>query len=632
MKRITLLAGLLVCGLLFAGQPPLNLLAQITTAKYPDADVVTVFDSTAFAVEASGRNVRHEHLLVKLLTQAGKERFDKYTESYTTIYNTLKFTLARVITPEGKVIDVPAKSITDVPMPCFEDQKFILPNVHIVTVTFPGLEVGSSIEVMVEDRTHDPAMDNEFDTYDVFQNFDPIVSKTTSVTTPSSMKLRWQAYNGTVQHDSVKSGSRITRTWSAHDVARIVDEPQMPPFPDVAPKVLIATLPDWQSMSRWYYSLSRPQFDTDTALDHKIQELTAGKTNTDSKILALYYFVASNIRYVETELSGKKGGYTPEKASLTYQKRYGVCRDKAGLLVAMLRHIGVDAYIVLTNPGERVEKELPVDQFDHAIVAIRRADGSYYYADPTAQYCRELLAPVEMDKGVLVCDSLGEDLAYTPVLPGDHDVSTVTLTDTLAADGSLRGNMVMALRGISELGMRYMLNAMPPEMRKQQLNSFMRALGSSAVMDTYTITDPTDMTVPLGIRLQFHVPNFATVNGNELSFSSSGGSSMGMGGSAWSLPTRKYPIYFGTTLGSDNTGRMTLPPGYRVKLLPDTFTIAMPRIGLIRQTVNVTGGVLTGQGEFRLNSLLIPLSDYAEFRAAMGRAEDAGRQQVVLTK
>jgi transglutaminase-like putative cysteine protease len=631
MKRITLLAGVLICGLLFAAQPPLDLLARVTTEKYPDADVVTVFDSTAYAVEASGRNVRHEHLLVKLLTQAGKERYDKYTESYTTIYNTLKFTLAQVITPQGKVIPVPAKSITDVPMPCFEGSKFILPNVHIVTVTFPGLEVGSSIEVIVEDRTHNPAMDNEFDTYDVFEDFDPIISKTLSVTTPASMKLRWHAYNGTVQCDSVKSGSRVTRTWSAHDVARIVAEPQMPPLPDVAAKVLISTQPDWQSMSRWYYNLSRPQFETDTALDRKIEELTVGKTDTDSKILALYYFVAANVRYVETELSGKKGGYTPEKASLTYQKRYGVCRDKAGLLVAMLRHIGVDACIVLTNPGERVEKELPVDQFDHAIVAIRRADGSYYYADPTVEYCRELLAQVEMNKGVLVCDSLGEDLAYTPVLPGDHEVSVTTLTDTLAPDGMLRGNMVLALRGVVELGMRNMLNRIPPEMRKQQLNNFVLALGPSAVMDTYAMTDPADMAAPLEVRLHFQVPNFATVSGNELSFASSGGSSMGLGGAPWSLPTRKYPVYLGMTLGSDNIGRMTLPPGYRAKLLPDTFNIARPDIS-VRHTVNVTGNLLAGQSEFRLNSLLIPLSDYAALRAAMSRVEEVGRQQVVLTK
>jgi hypothetical protein len=150
-------------------------------------------------------------------------------------------------------------------------------------------------------------------------------------------------------------------------------------------------------------------------------------------------------------------------------------------------------------------------------------------------------------------------------------------------------------------------------------------------MDTYTLTDPTDLAVPLEVRLHFQVPNFATVSGNELSFSSSGGMSMGLGNQPWSLPTREYPIYFGMTLGSDNIGRMTLPPGYRAKLLPDTFTIAGPDIS-VRHMVKVTGNLLLGQGEFRLSSLLIPLSDYAAVRATMSRVEEVGRQQVVLTR
>ena len=40
-------------------------------------------------------------------------------------------------------------------------------------------------------------------------------------------------------------------------------------------------------------------------------------------------------------------GYEPHDVSLTFSKRYGVCRDKAALLAVMLRAAGFDAFPVL---------------------------------------------------------------------------------------------------------------------------------------------------------------------------------------------------------------------------------------------------------------------------------------------
>ena len=152
MKKMTVVMMLVLAGsVLLAAKPPLDILAQITKDKYPDADVVTVFDSTQIKLEADGSNVREHHLLVKILTDAGKNEYSNYRDGYMATYDKLTIKFARVIGPDGKVTDVLAKDITDVPMPCFEGEPFILPNVRLVTATFHELEVGSAIEVGVED-------------------------------------------------------------------------------------------------------------------------------------------------------------------------------------------------------------------------------------------------------------------------------------------------------------------------------------------------------------------------------------------------------------------------------------------------------------------------------------------------
>ena len=58
------------------------------------------------------------------------------------------------------------------------------------------------------------------------------------------------------------------------------------------------------------------------------------------------------------------------------QRHYGDCKDKANLLVAMLRAAGIPANLALlsTGPGRDVDPQLPgINQFDHAIVYVPAA-------------------------------------------------------------------------------------------------------------------------------------------------------------------------------------------------------------------------------------------------------------------
>ena len=76
-------------------------------------------------------------------------------------------------------------------------------------------------------------------------------------------------------------------------------------------------------------------------------------------------------------------GFEPHDVCLTFDKKYGVCRDKAGLLVAMLRTAGFEAYPVLTSVGKQGDPGIPDYFFNHAIVAVSLKPGQYTLMDPT---------------------------------------------------------------------------------------------------------------------------------------------------------------------------------------------------------------------------------------------------------
>ena len=107
-------------------------------------------------------------------------------------------------------------------------------------------------------------------------------------------------------------------------------------------------------------------------------------------------------------------GYEPHDVALTFENRYGVCRDKAALLVALLRLAGVEAYPVLIHAGAKMDPEIPSPYFNHAVVAVARPASGYLLMDPTDESTKDLLPAYLSDKSYLVARPEGERLLTSP--------------------------------------------------------------------------------------------------------------------------------------------------------------------------------------------------------------------------
>ncbi|MBN2464434.1 DUF3857 and transglutaminase domain-containing protein [candidate division WOR-3 bacterium] len=641
-RTIRLVSALaLLAGAASAAAPPIALLKTITLDRYPDANAVVVFDSTLVTLQADGRNVTRRHKLVKILTEQGKQQYATTWDEYCLTYSRAEVRLARVISPDGRVTNVSRKDIVDVAAPLWEGSKFVLPNVRVKSIQFPGLALGSSVEWITVDIMHNPVMDGQYDDEQYFSSRNPVLDLAYTIDAPATMKFRWLVKGGSLDTSFATRGRRQRMTWSAHDVPRLVYEPLMP-YRESMTRLLVCTQPDWQTWSRWYYDLCSTQYDIDSTLARAVDSLTAGAETEDAKVRALYNFVNQRIRYVETSYSGRKAGYQPEKISLTFEKRYGVCRDKAALLVGMLRHVGVDAYITLTNPGSQTDAELPVDQFNHATVAVRRPDSSLYYLDPTAENSRQYLAASEMNRGVLVATEEGDDLRYTPLIPADSNRLEVSIDDTLWADGSLSGAVVLTPIGQQEFGLRSMVLYLPPLKQKQRFENYLRVFGPGACLDTMTMTDPRDLDQPLVIRLHFSVPDFATVLAPKSKVANlrstirftlpKAGNGMFTGSVlSWAstMPVRKYDVDIHSTMAWHMIHRMTLPRGFRTVFVPDPLAQTHDRFEA-KSATSTEGRLLTNEAWFRLKDPLVPVAEYQNLRNLLAATEELERQHVML--
>ncbi len=120
-------------------------------------------------------------------------------------------------------------------------------------------------------------------------------------------------------------------------------------------------------------------------------------------------------------------------------RRFGDCKDKAALMIALLREVGVPAELVLvrTRRGGHLDTEpASLAIFDHAIVYVPKLDR---YLDGTAEFSGLTELPAQ-DQGVVVLrvGPRGSVLTQTPVLPSSDNHVERRWQVALEASGDAR--------------------------------------------------------------------------------------------------------------------------------------------------------------------------------------------------
>ncbi|HEV7385219.1 MAG TPA: DUF3857 domain-containing protein [Phenylobacterium sp.] len=113
------------------------------------------------------------------------------------------------------------------------------------------------------------------------------------------------------------------------------------------------------------------------------QAIAARTTDPKARAFAALRLVEDKTRYFFIGMGD--GSYVPAAADDTWARRFGDCKAKTALLLAILKNLGLDAEPVLVNlgAGDGVD-ELPpsVAAFNHVIVRVK-IDGKSYWLDGT---------------------------------------------------------------------------------------------------------------------------------------------------------------------------------------------------------------------------------------------------------
>ncbi|XOV78635.1 MAG: DUF3857 domain-containing protein [Aestuariibacter sp.] len=148
------------------------------------------------------------------------------------------------------------------------------------------------------------------------------------------------------------------------------------------PTIYYSETQTWKDVNNWALKLY-----ADLGLNMEVKRVaeTISQQSADPKqqlVLALA-FVQQNIRYVGVQLG--ENSHLPTPASETLAQKYGDCKDKTVLLLAIIKELGLTGYpaLVETDIGQSLTQIQPsISRFDHVLVNAV-VDGVNYWLDPT---------------------------------------------------------------------------------------------------------------------------------------------------------------------------------------------------------------------------------------------------------
>lgn len=149
---------------------------------------------------------------------------------------------------------------------------------------------------------------------------------------------------------------------------------------------------DWSEVS----VLMSPLFERASTLEEgsplqaEIDRIAAAWATPAERASAALRLVQDDIRYLALAMG--EGSLIPASADATWRSRFGDCKAKTALLIALLRGLGIEAEpaLVSTNFGDGLDQRLPMlGVFDHVLVRAT-LDGRVWWIDGTRQGDRTL--------------------------------------------------------------------------------------------------------------------------------------------------------------------------------------------------------------------------------------------------
>ena len=588
-----------------------------------------LLDATVTEVHPSGLSRTLRQRLLQVIDEAGAAWGATHVIPYNPDRQAVDLRAARVHRASGQVVSRGLQRERDLSEPWAG----LWYDIKALEVRFAGLRPGDIVELeyLVEDVAESNLLADYFgDLVDLQQQL-PVRRFRYTLLTPADrpIRVRHPRLERVRYGESVQGRVRVQR-WTAADLGRVAVEPKMPGLSEVADYIHVSTYSSWRQVGRWYWNLIEEQLKPSRRVADQARRITASSRTQLERIQAIHNFVAQNTRYVGLEFGIHS--YKPYSAAQVLARRFGDCKDKATLMIALLKQVGIDAQMVLvrTRRRGRVDPSPPsLAPFDHAIVYI---PARRLYLDATAEFAGTGELPYQ-DQGVMalhVPPTGAPRLVTTPVLGASQNTTRVEEQIWVAADGKVRIREDRTITGQAAHKWRSYYQA--ADSRRDRFEKTYNGWIGSATVRWVKMPGLEELERPVQVRAEVMVDGLARLEGpGRISLPPGSGVDTSLVQAYGRLTTRVHPLQLDFPWRSLQRVRLAPPAGWSVAVVPRDQSVTTPFGRYIRRSRRL-GQELEVTQEVWLEQARIEPQRYARFREFLQQLDRLLAERVVLVK
>jgi len=572
----------------------------------------------------NGLASRFHQVVFQPLTDAAAAEAREYAFGFQADIETVQLRGARVYHPNGQT----EEAVESGEGPANDPSIATYTSARAFYVHFPRLSPGDVVELQY--RIEDVAARNEFADYfgevEYMQGKEPIGRAEYVLITPKSRAFYFNKPNvpGLARAIDEKGDSRVYH-FTALDVPPITPEANQPPYSELLGHVHVSTYKSWDEMARWYWGLVKDQLITDDEVKRRVAEVTKGKTTDRDKVRAVYDYVVQKTRYVALEFGIH--GFKPYRCAQIFARGFGDCKDKATLIVAMLKELGIPSTLVIVRTGMRGDFETDpasLAPFDHAIAYVPSLD---LYLDGTAENTGSAELP-SMDRGALALqvNEGRPKLVHLPDPPAKESVTSRKVDVTMTPDGAAQVDWRAEVTGVSASSWRSRYHA--EGSRKERVQEDLTSEFAGLEIGQVDASNLDDIEAKVELHVRAKAPRLGRREGDRVSLP------MGPDGHMVKeyapLAARRLDLRLHAQTVNESDWTVHLPPGAKVVSAPARAQGTSP-FGSYAVEVEAGGAVAHVKTTITMTRTRIAAAEYPQFRAFCEAADRALGQRLVVS-
>lgn len=355
----------------------------------------------------------------------------------------------------------------------------MLDGVLTATIQPEGLQVGDIVDFSATITNSDPAARGHVEQVAAGWNAMPIGHAHIRVQWPAALPLRFRETGGLAAPKPVRKDGLASVELSLDNVRPVVAPKGAPARFQYGRLIEMSDFKSWAGLAELMAPLyvKAATLPPQGPLQAEIARLRAASADPLARAAAALALVQTRVRYAF--LGMNDGGLVPADAETTWSRRFGDCKGKTVLLLALLHALDIDAHPVLVSSalGDGIDQRLPmIGVFDHVLVRAAIA-GRTYWLDGTRIGDLDLTR-LKVPGFVWGLPLAPGSAALVPIMPPPLTEPGLTVTIDIDASAGISlpapAHVERLIRGDDAVGTNIQLTNLAADARDRGLREFFK--------------------------------------------------------------------------------------------------------------------------------------------------------------